>query len=169
MKLKLNNLNEVLAFHLEGMYDAEKKLQKALPHCSNDATSRALKNEIKKYLDSAKEKRLKLKRIFSYLLAGPFNRKNKVIAKILKDGVKVLKYTKAIALKDAILIGHLQAVNHYKISSYGTAKAFASMLKLKNVTDLLQEVLEWEKETDRAFTKIAMKEVNEKAALLTAA
>ena len=68
-----------------------------------------------------------------------------------------------------MLIGNLQAINHYKISTYGTAKAFATLLELQKVVDLLQEMLEWEKETDRAFTKIAMKEVNEKAVVQMAA
>lgn len=163
MKLALNNLNEALTYHLEGMYDGEKKLQKALPHLFSYATSSVLKSEIKKYLNSVKDKRLKLKRVFSYLLAGPFGRKNKVIDKILKDGSKILECTRANELRDALLIGHLQGLVHYKISSYGIAKDFASRLDLQNVTDLLQEVLEWEKETDKMLTKIATKEVNKKA------
>lgn len=169
MKTKLNNLNDVLAYQLEGMYYAEKRLQKALPDCVNHATSSALKNEIKKYYESVRDKRVKLKRIFSYLLTGPFGRKNKMIEKFMEDESKILKYAKTSELKDAMIIANMQAISHYKISTYGTAKAFALTLELQKVVDLLQEILEWEKEADRAFTKVALKHVNEKAATLVAA
>jgi len=169
MKPKVNNLNDALAYQLEGMYYVEKKLQKALPDCINHATSRALKGQIKKYLDSAHDKRVKLKRIFSYLLTGPFDSKNKVIEKLMAEESKILKYTNNSELKDALLIGNLQSINHYKISVYGTAKAFALILELQKVVDLLQEVLDWEKEANQALTKIALKEVNEKAAALAIA
>jgi ferritin-like metal-binding protein YciE len=169
MKPKVNNLNDALAYQLEGMYYVEKKLQKTLPDCINHATSRALKSQIKKYLDSARDKRVKLKRIFSYLLTGPFDCKNKVIEKLMEEESKILKYTNNSELKDALLIGNLQAINHYKISVYGTAKAFALILELQKVVDLLQEVLDWEKEANQALTKIAIKEVNEKAAALAIA
>lgn len=169
MKTTLNNLNETLAYLLEGMYDAEKKLLKVVPDCLHLVTSRALKSEIKKYVESAADKRIKLKRIFSYLLAGPFGRKNKVIDRMLKEAGNILKFTSSPEVKDAMLIGCLQAINHHKISAYGTAKAFSVELELQAVTDLLTEVLEWEKETDQALTKIALKEVNGKAAALAVA
>jgi ferritin-like metal-binding protein YciE len=169
MKTQINNLNDALAYQLEGMYYAEKTLQKLLPVCIEQTTSRALKNEIKKYLDSARDKRVKLKRVFSYLLTGPFGRKNKVMEGFLKDKERLQKCVKNSDLKDAILIGDLQAIAHYKISTYGTAKALAAALELQKVVDLLQEILEWEKEADNSFTKVGMKEVNERAAALVAA
>ncbi len=166
MKPILNNLNEALTYHLEGMYDAEKKLQKSAPDYTNCVTSRALKSEIKKYFESARDKRIKLKRIFSYLLAGPFGRKSKVIDKMLKDVDNILKYASSPELKDAMVIPSLQAIIHYKIASYGAAKAFAIVLELETVTDLLEEVLELEMESDRALAKIAIEGVNGKAAAI---
>ena len=59
---KLTSLNEVLAFQLEGMYDAEKKLQHAIPLCLENIRLGTLKEEIKKYGELAAEKRTKLKR-----------------------------------------------------------------------------------------------------------
>jgi ferritin-like metal-binding protein YciE len=164
MKATIKSLNEALAYQLEGMYYAEKKLQKILPDLFDVATSRILKDEIKKYLRSAQDKRLKLKRIFSYLLVTPFSVKNNVINEMLKDSAKILKLTKTKELKDTLLMGRLQSIANYKISSYETAKAFASILELQNVIDLLQEVVEWEQDTGQAFTKIVMRDVNEKTA-----
>ncbi|GHN02678.1 hypothetical protein WSM22_41670 [Cytophagales bacterium WSM2-2] len=167
MKAKLNNLNDALTYHLEGMYRVEKKLQKFLPDCFDQAASRALKNEVKKYLSNTGDKRVKLKRIFSYLLTGPFGCKNKIIDAFMEDQTSLQKYAMTSSLRDTMLIGNLQAINSYKISMYNTAKTFAMTLELQKVVDLLQEILELEKESEHAFAKIALKEISDKTTALT--
>lgn len=163
MRPALKTLHEALAYQLEGLYDAEKKLQKAIPNCLGKITASSLKSEMEKYLGSAADKRTKLKRIFSYLLVDRFGKKNKVIETMLEETHDILEYTSTNSIRDAVMIGCVQTINHYKIAGYGTALAFAMELKLNTVSDLLHEILEWEKETDRTLTKIALKEVNEKA------
>ena len=159
---KLTTLNEVLAFQLEGMYDAEKKIQHAIPVCIEGLQLNTLKVEIKKYGDQAAEKRTKLKRIFSYLLVQPFKRKNNVIDSLLKDTHDLLNYAATDHLRESVLLACIQSINHYKIAGYNTALAFAIDLNLDTVADLLHEILVWEKETNKALTKIAFEELNKK-------
>lgn len=166
MKKKLTTLNEVLAYQLEGMYDAEKKLQYAIPICSETIRlNTVLKQEIKKYGELATDKRTKLKRIFSYLLVEPFGRKNKMIDTLLKDTHEMLSYASTDHLRETILIACIQSINHYKIAGYRTALAFAIELNLETVADLLHEILQWEKETDSALTQISIKELKESPSL----
>ena len=82
---------------------------------------------------------------------------------MLEETHDMLEYASTNSIRDAVMIGCIQTINHYKIAGYGTALAFAVDVKLNTVSDLLHEILEWEKETDRMLTKIALKEVNEKA------
>lgn len=163
MKLKLKNLNQALTYHLEGMYDAEKKIQKAIPSLVKRVSSSTLKTELKKYLESAADKRTKLKRVFSYLLAGPFRRKNKAVDKMLEDLGNIISAEVPKELKDVLIIGSLQAINHFKISSYGTARALSEALELTTAAELLGQMLQWEKDTDRSLSLIAAREVNGKA------
>ena len=81
---KLANLNELLAFQLEGMYYGEKELQHQLPSFSEGVRNPRLKEEINKYLERSIEKRSKLKRIFSYFLVPASKRINKVVEVLLK-------------------------------------------------------------------------------------
>lgn len=159
---KLTNLNEVLTFHLESLYDAEKKLQHAIPICSESLPLGTLRDEIKKYGEGATEKRSKLKRIFSYLLVQPFKRKNNVINSMLKETHDMLDHAATDHLREIVLLACIQSINHYKMAGYNTALAFALELNLDTVADLLHEILAWEKETNAALTKIAFEELNKK-------
>ncbi len=169
MKPVLNDLNKALTYQLEGMYDAEKRLQKFIPGYVKLATSRALKAEFKNYLESTADKRTKLKRIFSYLLAGPFGRKNKAVDKMLKDAKDFAKFASVPQLRDVILIASLQDISQYKISSYTTAKAFAMELGLDQVFELLSEILAWEKNTNESLSKMALKGMTKKVAAISMA
>ncbi|WP_276370247.1 DUF892 family protein [Chryseolinea sp. H1M3-3] len=164
---RLSNLNEVLAFQLEGLYDAEKKLQHAIPACSEGVTLNVLKDIINKYGEQAAEKRTKLKRTFGYLLVEPFKRKNKVIDTMLKDTHYMLEHAASDSLRQVVLLACFQSINHYKMAGYNAALAFAIKLNLDTVSDLLHEILEWEKETNAILTKIAFEELHQKEASST--
>jgi ferritin-like metal-binding protein YciE len=61
---------------------------------------------------------------------------------------------------DAGLLAAAQAVEHYEISRYGTLKAWANKLGLKDAAKLLDQTLAEEKKTDETLTKIAETAVN---------
>ena len=65
---------------------------------------------------------------------------------------------------DAGLIAAAQAVKHYEIARYGTLVAWAEELGMKEATQLLQQTLQEEKQTDELLNKIAMERVNRHAA-----
>ncbi|HWA33527.1 MAG TPA: DUF892 family protein, partial [Cyclobacteriaceae bacterium] len=94
MKNKITNLTQALTYTLEGMYDSEKKIQRDLPDLSSSLASGALKKLLSQYLETSQDRRLKLKRIFSYLLAGPFGRKSKVTAKAFEEMTEALKMSR---------------------------------------------------------------------------
>jgi len=154
MKPLFNNLNEALTYHLEGLHDAEKKLQMAIPNVVAHANSSALKGVLENYSSSADDKRIKLKRAFSYLLAGPFGKQSKAIGEMISELSTISKKTSAPEIKDALLGSCLSAIICYKISAYSSAMSFALALELHPVADLISEMLEWENETDQAMRKI---------------
>jgi ferritin-like metal-binding protein YciE len=150
----LNDLNQALTYHLEGMYDAEKKLQKILPELLEDTNSDELKSEMSSVLLHVNDTRIKLKRIFSYLLSGPYRRKNKVIDQLLKEAILSPKITSTPELTDVRLLSVLHAVVSYQISVYRSAKFIAAVLDLDTVVDQLDEIIAWREQTDRALTKM---------------
>ena len=154
---KLTNLSEVLAFQLEGMYDGEKKLQHQLPTISERVRSSSVKGEISKCIERAVEKRCKLKRIFSYLLIEKSKRKSNVMESILNEAENLLHHVSESYVGDVVLLACLQSANHYNIANYRAALALALALNLEQVADLLDEILQVEKETTTGLEKIAFK------------
>jgi ferritin-like metal-binding protein YciE len=67
-------------------------------------------------------------------------------------------------LRDAVIIGSAQRVEHYEIAAYGTAIAHARLLEKDEVVSLLEESLEEEKAADTRLTEIAESAVNLEAA-----
>ena len=163
MKKALSNLQEALGYQLKNLYDAEKKIQKALPECSEKATNPNLRNELKAYLESTFDKISKLERVFNYLMDSPTGRENLIMDKMLEDSRHILKVASSDPLRDVLIASCFQNIIHYKIAGYGSAHAMAMELELRTVTDLLHEVLMWEKQSDQTLTAIAVKELNVKA------
>ena len=56
------------------------------------------------------------------------------------------------------------AFAHYEISRYGTLKAWAGQLGLKDAVKLLDQTLEEEKKTDQLLTELAASTANQEAA-----
>jgi hypothetical protein len=72
-------------------------------------------------------------------------------------------------VSDAAIIAAAQKIEHYEISSYGTARAYAQELNLDDVEALLKETLDEEYEADDLLTQIAEERVNAKAINVPAA
>jgi ferritin-like metal-binding protein YciE len=64
------------------------------------------------------------------------------------------------SLRDAVIIGAAQRVEHYEIAAYGTAIAHARLLGHESVAKVLHSTLEEEKAADQTPTDIAKNIVN---------
>lgn len=168
MKNPLTNLHEALVYELEGLYDAEKRLQKALPILSHKVTIPALQKEIIKYGEQVSDQRTKLKRAFSYLGIGPFGRKNRIMHDFLKDTMELCEHTPADRIRNAMAIAGLKNISQYKLSDYSTALGFSIALELDTVSDLLHEMITWEKETADALEKLRMAQLRTKPGAVAA-
>jgi ferritin-like metal-binding protein YciE len=160
MKTSITTLQAALAYQLQGLSYAEKKVKEEFNTCSHHLTSGKLKNEIKKYIDFTDSKLLKLERMFNYLMQEPTTRKNDVIDTLLDETTEMLSYASSSHLKDILMISCIQNICAYKISSYKTAFMFSVELELDTVSDLIQQILEWETETGKTLGLLAIEEFN---------
>jgi ferritin-like metal-binding protein YciE len=67
-------------------------------------------------------------------------------------------------VKDAMIIGACQKVEHYEIAGYGTLCTWAEHIVADRVSQLLGETLSEEKEADQKLTQLAQSAVNLRAA-----
>lgn len=160
MKTYIHTLQEVLAFELQGLYYAEKKIKKELASSLQAVSSEALRLEIVRYIRNTDNKLRILERIFDYLMLEPDVRKNKVVADLLEETREMLNNTDSPHLKDILMVSGLQNINAYIVSCLKIAYMFTVEQDLDSVSDMLQQFLESELETGRLLSALAIEEFN---------
>jgi ferritin-like metal-binding protein YciE len=158
-KKYLTTLNDALAFQLSSMYDAEHKLRLQIPLCYPHTSFIHLQNEMVKYTEQSSNKITKLERIFNYLMEEPTGNPNGVVDKMMEEINEVMKHATSPRLRDVMLTSSLLALNHYKMGVYSCAQVVALELEIETVSDLLSEIVHWEKETNKMLSKIALEEI----------
>ena len=74
-----------------------------------------------------------------------------------------MSYCTDTEIKDACMLACIQLINHYKISAYGTAAAFAKELDLEKRVTMFHEMETNEKHIDDRLSQLASYEINRKA------
>jgi ferritin-like metal-binding protein YciE len=151
--LKLNTLDEVLIDHLRDLYDAEKNLVKALPKMAKASDSEDLAGAIRSHLEETKGHVERLEQVFETFNQKPRAKACKAIRGLIEEGGEAA--SDEGALSDLAIIAAAQKVEHYEISAYGTAIAWARRLGNDKAVSLLQETLKEEKAADSKLTDLS--------------
>ena len=158
------NLNDLFLDTVKDIYFAEKQIVKSLPKMAKAANSAALRAAFEKHQDETEVQIERLEHIFE-LLGKPARGKTcDAILGILDEGKEIMDEYKGTDALDAGLLAAAQAVEHYEISRYGTLKAWATKLGMKDAAKLIDLTLSEEKSTDVALTRLAESAVNAEAA-----
>jgi ferritin-like metal-binding protein YciE len=153
--VKIDTLNALLEAELKDLYDAEKRLVKAIPKMAKGATSEELRDALQEHLEVTKGHVQRLEQAFE-LLQRPAKAKTCAGMKgLIEEGEEVMSEDATDELMDAAIIGAAQRVEHYEMAAYGTARTFAERLGNQKVASLLQETLDEEKEADEKLTEIS--------------
>jgi ferritin-like metal-binding protein YciE len=160
----MKSMEELFHAQLQDVYFAEKQLLKALPKLAKNSTNEQLAQAFTHHLKETEGQVDRLERIFELIEKTPRGRKCDAIIGIIAEGEEVVADVDDDAVRDAGLIAAGQAAEHYEIARYGTLAAWAKLLGLEDVLELLKETLAEEKKADKLLTSIATDGVNEAAA-----
>ncbi|MGJ7043761.1 ferritin-like metal-binding protein YciE [Shinella sp. BE166] len=155
-------LNDLFLDTLKDIYFAEKQILKALPKMARAAQSEEAKAGFLQHRDETQGQIERLEQVFE-LLGKPARGKTcEAIQGIIAEGEEIMEDYKGTAALDAGLISSAQAVEHYEIARYGTLKAWAAQLGLKDAVPLLDANLQEEVATDRKLTALGQSSANAK-------
>jgi len=152
---KLTTLNVLLVQEIKDLYSAETQLVKALPKMAKAANDAALKQAFTTHLAETKVHVERLEKIANLLDATPKGKVCKAMKGLVEEGSEAIEEEGEPALKDLSLITAAQKVEHYEISGYGSARALAKAVGMKDVVKLLQTTLDEEGATDKSLTVLA--------------
>jgi ferritin-like metal-binding protein YciE len=161
--MKLDSLNELYVDHLKDMYSAETQITKALPRMAKKASSPDLKAAFESHLQETQGQIQRLDQIFQALEKSPRGKKCAGMEGLLEEGKEVMSEDIDPEVLDAALIAAAQKVEHYEISSYGTARAYARLLGDNTAVKLLTLTLEEEVKADKKLTHLAESGINVEA------
>lgn len=148
--------HELFLDELRDLYSAEKQITKALPKLIRAASNAELGRALRSHLDETHAQIERLERVFDDLDESPNGKKCKGMAGLLEEGDEHVKEVPPGARRDAVIIAGAQRVEHYEISGYGTARAWAEQMKHDLAVTLLGQTLDEEAAADEKLTKIAL-------------
>lgn len=160
---KISTLHNLLDYDASKFGSAEAQLLTVIPKWINTATAIKLKEVLQRYQDLVKQQSKKLNTFISDegILALSIN--NRVMKAFIEETGEKLKSCTDTDVKDACLLACVQGINHYKISTYGTAAAFAKALGMDNTASFFHEAEVNEKQIDDRLSQLAEFEINAKA------
>ena len=159
----VDSLTTLLVDELRDIYDAEKRLTKAIPKLAKASTSDELRGALESHLSETEQHVTRLEQAFEHLDEPARRKPCAGMRGLIEEGDEHIKEDfEDDGLRDATIIGAAQRVEHYEISGYGTARTYANLLGQEEAAGLLEETLEEEKETDQKLTQLA-EEINVEA------
>jgi ferritin-like metal-binding protein YciE len=158
-----SKLMKLFEDELKDIYWAEKALTKALPKMIKNATSPDLKEAIQNHLEETEEQVRNVERVFQLVGKKVSAKKCEAMNGLLKEAEEIMKECEKGSMRDAGIISAAQKVEHYEIATYGTLKTFALTMGNQEAADVIEEILNQEKNADLTLTGIAEAGINVKA------
>jgi ferritin-like metal-binding protein YciE len=168
------NLQDLLQHEVDDLLSAEEQIIDALPKMIEKATLPQLKKALSDHLEVTKGQKERIQKVKTLLenKSGEPKSQPGVLEKLfggtkckgteglIKEGEKLMSENMDDKVRDAAIIAAAQKIEHYEISGYGTARAYAMQLGLEDIEEMLTETLNEEYEADDNLTALALFDVN---------
>jgi ferritin-like metal-binding protein YciE len=149
-------LKNLFLNELADMNDSEHRIIKALPKMIQAATCGKLQQVLEHHLQETEEQIAQIEKVFAAFAEKPKTKKCPAIAGILEEGDRIVTENKKTTAINAAIIAACQKVEHHEIASYGALRAWAQLLGNQEAADLLDEILDQEKDADQALNDLAI-------------
>jgi ferritin-like metal-binding protein YciE len=153
--MKIETLEILLQEELKDIYDAEKRLVKAIPKLAKAASSKELRAALQEHLEVTKGQVTRLEEVFEELGVSAKSKPCAGMKGLIEEGEEVINEDGDERLIDLAIIGAAQRVEHYEMAVYGTVRTMAERLGNERVAELLEETLNEEKEADEKLSEVA--------------
>jgi len=161
--MKIETMEDLFLEQVQDLYDAERRLVKALPKMAEGSTSQTLRQAFESHLIETEGHVGRLETIFRTLGQDPKTHTCDAMKGLISEGEDVIGDIDQSSLRDAGLIAAANRVEHYEIAAYGSARTFADILGLSEAASLLEQTLQEEKKADQKLTQLAESMVNDEA------
>jgi ferritin-like metal-binding protein YciE len=159
----MKTLKVLFLDELADMYDAERRIVKALPKMAKAATCEHLKKAILAHLKETEGHVTKVEEVFQSFDEKAKGKTCEATVGLLKEGDEIAADFKGSPAINAALISAAQKVEHYEMASYGCLHEWAGLLGNEVAVGLLNEILDQEKAANQTLTTLARANSNKEA------
>lgn len=159
----IQTLQHLLDYECCKFSRGEVHLMNILPSWILKSTSIKLKEVLQRYQDYTLQHAQKLEKFINAEGVLSMEACNKVIKAFIEETEEKIGHCTDPEVKDACILACIQGINHYKISSYGTAAAFSKALGMEKQAEIFHHSEVNEKQIDDRLSQLAEFEINVKA------
>lgn len=142
---KIGSTNDKFLHELGDMYNAEQQIASALPQMISQATDQRLKSLFEQHLNQTQEQIRRLDQVWDMIGQKPLQVKCDGMNGILTEGKKTMQEAQSDTLRDGVMAGGADKVEHYEISSYNNLILGAQLMGQNQIAGLLQQNLDEER------------------------
>lgn len=153
--MKIHSLGDLWLHQILDLHSAETQILKSMPRMADAATHLDLKRALEKHQQETSAHLERLDSVLEMLEAKANGAKCAGMEGLLAEAKALLGLATDPAIRDAGLVAEVHKIEHYEVSAYGSAVAFADLLGETQAADLLRKTLREEVEADRALTRMA--------------
>lgn len=162
--MNIENFKDLYLCELSEASSFEDILRKGLPELAGKASSDRLREAITSHKSRAESQESKLDKLIEKHGHKRGEHTDQSMQKLIAEAHRMAGMVTEGALRDAAIIASIQRLKHYEIAVYGTLATYADRLGLDEDREILESILEHEKEFDQTLTEIAEETVNPQAA-----
>lgn len=159
----MKTLRDLFLDELADIYDAERRMVKALPKMAKAATCNDLKAVFQTHLVETAEHVKTVERVFDGFGAKARGNTCEATKGLIEEADELAGNFKGSPAINAALISVAQKVEHYEMASYGCLREWAALLGNPEAAKRLQGILDEESASNEAFTKLARTTCNKDA------
>jgi len=161
--LTITNLHDLLDYNARKFANAEIQLRNSLIEWIVKTSSLKLKDVLRKYLGFIQQHIQQLESFFEAEQISSLSSSNRIMKSFIEETEEKLNKCTDAEVCDACLLASVQDINHFKISLYGTAAAFARELDMEKFASVFHEAEINEKQIDDRLSQLAGYEINTRA------
>lgn len=159
----MKTLKDLFLDELADIYDAERRITKALPQLAKAATCPDLKAAFQSHLKETEGHVRKLEAVFQSFDEKVRGKTCEATVGLLKEGAELAAEFRDSPALNAALVAAAQKVEHYEMASYGCLHEWAERLGNQQAAGLLKQILEEEKGANDSLNRLAHDSLNQEA------
>jgi ferritin-like metal-binding protein YciE len=159
----MRTLKTLFLAELADIYDAEKRIAKALPRMAEAATCEDLGSGFEDHPQETKGHIATLGQVFACFDVKAKGVTCEATVGLLKEGDEIAEAFMGSPAINTALIAAAQKVEHYEMAAYGCLQEWAEALGNRRAGAFLKEILKEEKSASKSLNELAQSKCNGEA------